>query len=45
MVVIRSWGAFGPQEHRVLPSVTVLEEVLLDAQAFFIWGWYRSAVG
>jgi len=46
MVIIHSWGSSGrPGERRVLPSVTVIDEATLYAQAFFIWGWCRAAAG
>jgi hypothetical protein len=45
MVIIHSWGTFPPAVHRVPPNVTLYNEVWLDAQAFFVWGWIRWADG
>lgn len=45
MVVIHSWGTVGPGESRVHPSVTVLEEICVCAQASFLWGWLGSYDG
>lgn len=38
MVIIHSWGTFEFQ--RTPPDITLYEEVWLDAQAFFVWGWF-----
>ncbi|KAB5576392.1 hypothetical protein GE09DRAFT_1216095 [Coniochaeta sp. 2T2.1] len=44
-IIIDDWGVpWAPAEQqRILPSVTTHGELWLDAQASFLWGWYRAA--